>query len=261
VTILSATTQGGAKRWWVRASILAAVFALVTSISYGSYLGLTATICFYLVMRYWGWVRANLRWLAIAAVIGGFAVTLALRSFSSVVTEGMSGAEQSFRVRVLIIQRSWDFVVSAGPFGHGIWIDQNKLKLESVDNAYLLWAMREGWVYLALWLLIPITLAGRAARAFRMTPDAKQREPLVRGLACVFGVMVAMYTVWADWDYVTIWTVLLGFTVSLVDCYFRAPARSMPRRVMAPPPRRQGASSAASPAAGSPVGMPATGGM
>ncbi len=266
VTILSATTPGGSKRWWARASVLAAVFALVTSISYGSYLGLTATVMFYLVMRYWSWVRANLRWFAIAAVICGFAATLVLKSFDSNLAASTSEADRSFRIRVLIIQNSWNFVTSAGLFGHGIWIDQSKLKLESVDNAYLLWAMREGWVYLALWLLIPITLAGRAARAFRMTRDPKQREPLVRGLACVFGVMVSMYTVWADWDYVTIWTVLLGFTVSLIDCYFRPAAqRAMPRpmeRSHAMPPRRmQTPPRAGAPLAQSPIRTSATGGV
>jgi hypothetical protein len=249
--ILAATTPGGSRRWWVGGAILAAVFSVATSISYGSYLGLTATVLFYLSMRYWGWVRRNLRWLAIGAVACGFALTLALRMVSPVVNDSMPDTERSFRIRVLIIRHSWDFVESAGLFGHGIWIDPTVLQLESVDNSYLLWAMREGWVYLALWLLIPIVLGARASRAFRRTQDPRQREPLVRGLACIFGVMVAMYTVWADWDYVTIWTVLLGFTVSLAECYDRLPARTLPRGTARPVAARPALASRPAPALGS----------
>jgi hypothetical protein len=93
--------------------------------------------------------------------------------------------------------------------------------------------MRQGWVYLSLWLLLAVALASRAAKAFRTVRRPELLTPLAASVACLFGVMVAMNTVWSAWDFVSLWIALLGFTASLMDFHLYArPAAA--RRVAAP---------------------------
>jgi hypothetical protein len=230
VIILARTTGISMKDWRVWVTIGAAIFAVITSISYGSYMGFAATVVFFVALRYGRLVRRILPVLTVLAIAFVFMVTMWMRTLSTDVKAGTPAWEGSFRTRVLIVKRGWKFAADAGLWGHGINISQDELGLKSVDNAYLLFAMRQGWVYLTLWLLLAVAIAIRAARAFRTVHRADLLTPLAGAVACLFGVMVALNTVWSSWDFVSIWIALLGFTASLIDFHIYArPGRT--RRV------------------------------
>lgn len=231
VFVLSRTTAMSMRDWRVWGAMAAAAFTVMTSISYGSYMGLASAALFFLMLRYLPIARKMLTPLVILAIIGVFALTMAMRNMSTAVKAGAPTWKDSFATRVLIVQRGWKFAANAGLWGHGRNLTREQLGLESVDNAYLLFAMRDGWVYLALWLILAVALAHRAARAFATVRKAEYLTPLAGGVACLYGVMVAMNGVWAAWDFVCIWMTLLGFVGTLIDFYMQSAVSGTPRRV------------------------------
>jgi hypothetical protein len=131
--------------------------------------------------------------------------------------------QDSMFIRALIVQNSMPFVSRAGLFGWGNTIRHSDLALESVDNSYMLSTMRRGFVYLFLFLMIPVVLAIRSIKAFRRARFRAQVLPLAAGLSIVIGIMAAMYTVWFGFAYSILWIMMVGLTASMMDVLIDGP--------------------------------------
>jgi hypothetical protein len=244
LVLLGWTTGRKPRDWQMWLPIAGMLFALMTSISFGAYSALAAAVLCFVLMRYFRPVRQWLWVLAIAGVVLGFMVTASLWSIDAHINASDPTFQRSFLQRVRIIQHAWEFAATSGLWGYGVNIDVNQLGMASIDNAYLLFAMRQGWVYLILWLLLPVALAWRASKAFATVRRPEYLTPLAAGTACIFGVMVGMYSVWSAWDFVSIWIVLLGFVVTLTDMHLQTPLRRVT------PVGRRSMTAAAPPASG-----------
>jgi len=233
VYALAGSTRVGLKNMYVQGALLGLIFCVFTSLSFTSYIALAALLAIFFVLRWFKWARSLLVVGVIAGMIGGLMVTSMFLKVDPNTSDEAGALEGSVRNRALIIQSSLKMVKSAGPFGYGSRITQEELGIESVDNTYLLLIMRRGWVYIVMWLAIPLVLAWRGGRALRRCLTTDEQRPVVGALATIFGLMVAMYTVWFGFTYALLWMVALGMTVTLVDiCLERTPVRR-PRLVRA----------------------------
>src|SRR5204863_7053065 len=123
--------------------------------------------------------------------------------------------ENSMYIRAKIVQNSWPFAQTAGALGYGNKIRKSQLDLDSVDNPYMLFIMRRGWVFLCLFLVIPVVVAIRSSIAFARAHLFAQRFPLIVAVAAVFGTMIAMYTVWFGFVYAILWMMMLAISQSM----------------------------------------------
>jgi hypothetical protein len=153
---------------------------------------------------------------------------------------GQSVTDSMF-IRAKIVQHSWPFASTAGLFGYGNTIRHSQLALESVDNSYMLFTMRRGWVFIALFLMVPVVLALRAMRAFGRAKLKEQWMPLAVGVSVILGIMTAMYTVWFGFAYSVMWTMMIGLVTSMCDVLVhgapptaRAAPMQMPQPYLAP---------------------------
>ena len=238
---LAGSTRVGLKNMYVRCALLGMLFCALTSLSFTSYIALAALGSIFFVMRWFKLARSMLVAGVILGIVGGVMVTGWFMTVDSTSREGAGALEGSVRNRALIIQSSLEKVKSAGPFGFGSNLSQEELGIESVDNTYLLLIMRQGWVYMAMWLAIPLVLAWRGGRALKRCVNDNEMRPVVGALATIFAMMVAMYTVWFGFTYALLWMVALGLTVTLMDiCLERTPMRRpMPVRLMNRPRQPQ----------------------
>jgi len=219
IGLFATTTSVTLSNWWVRIGLFAAIGASITSLSFTSFMGIAA--CLAGVGLLWMMPRLG-RMMPLAAVcmfvVGGIVTNKLLNTDVIRESEKMGvTVEDSVMVRAMIVQNSWPFVTTSGYFGWGNTIRRSELNLDSVDNSYILFTMRRGFVYLSLFLSIPVILAWRARKAFKQIYLPQQYQPLALGLAGVLGIMVSMYTVWFGFVYSVMWMVLLAFTNSMID--------------------------------------------
>ena len=99
--------------------------------------------------------------------------------------------------------------------------------------------MRRGFMYLGLFLMIPVTLALRAMKAFRRAGARQQWMPLAAGFAAVLGIMSAMFTVWFGFAYSVLWTIMLGMVTTMTDVLIASNSHA-PQRGYQPIPRQRG---------------------
>lgn len=227
IALLATTTSVGLRHTAVRLALCATALGLFSSLSYTAYFGAAATGMFYFLIARIRFVRTHLVFLVLVGISMGCWGTYYLLQQDLSKLPKPHTFESSLWTRTLIVQESWGLVSRAGPWGLGKTITTADITLESVDNAYLLHAMRNGWVYLTLWLLIPVGVGMRANRVFRRWNNWPQIFPLAVAVATILGIMVAMYTVWAGAVYATVWLIMIGFTMSMIDVLLQHAA---PRR-------------------------------
>ena len=252
ICLMAGTTRIGMRNRWVLWALVAAVVVLISSLSFGPYSGLMVGAVAYFVMTRWRLIRVSLVPVVVITLMLALLMTFVMLQVPTTDTFAKGGGtlETSFRVRALIVQNSWKMATTASLLGAGRMITQEELDLESVDNAYLLFTMQRGWMFLLLWLTLPLLLAHRASRAMRLDrPGAV--FPICSAMAAIFGLFAAIYTVWASSDFMSLWMLLLGYTVTAIDTALnvnpplqlagfqtRAPTRSAP-----PPLAAHGAAS------------------
>jgi hypothetical protein len=246
IALLAATTSVGLRNIWVRLAIAAAICSSLGSLSFTSWVGLFAmTGCFCTL-----WLLAFTRKLVIFFVIGLFCgfigmtyhlynVDVDARREQAQEDVGQT-AQDSMFVRAMIVQKSMPFASTAGLFGWGNTIRHSQLALESVDNSYMLFTMRRGFVFLILFLSIPVVVAIRSMRAFWRARLTTQWIPLAVGVSAILGIMGAMYTVWFGFAYSVLWMVMIGVTMSMCDVLIYGPpaSRTAPASRQYAPPRR-----------------------
>jgi hypothetical protein len=132
------------------------------------------------------------------------------------------------------------FVSTAGFFGWGNTIRHSQLALESVDNSYVLFTMRRGFVFLMLFLAVPVALGWRSRKAFANARHKMQYLPLAAALASILGIMTAMFTVWFGFAYSVLFMIMIGVANSMMDALIIGPPKGRiapARRTVAHAPR------------------------
>lgn len=193
---------------------------LVASMSFSSIAGAFCAAGAFLVIRYVRQSELLLMPGVVAAVIAGFAFTNHLLESDLEALKPADGEvafDGSYYIRVLIIQNSWNsYGQSAGWLGYGDdGLKKDVLQLDSVDNSYMLFLMRRGWVHLLLRLSIAFMIAFIGTRMLRNAVGEVQRTPAAAIIAVLFGTMVSMYTVWFGFVYAILWTCSLGMLVTM----------------------------------------------
>jgi hypothetical protein len=176
----------------------------------------------------------------IVLLLGGIVMTLHLKNMPLGEREdiGQSLVDSTW-IRAQIIQHSWPYASEAGYFGYGSTLKKGDLDLDSVDNSYILFTMRRGFVGLFLLLSMPLVLTLRASKVFRRYRDRAQRLPVAIAVSALLGIMVAMFTVWFGFSYATLWVILLGLTHSMLDVLLYGPAPATNAQAAAMPTYRR----------------------
>lgn len=209
--------------WRVIGGIAGAAMILIASMSFSCIAGAGIATAIYFMLRF---VRRSETLLVpgmALAIIGGFAFTTYLINLDleSVKPEGatneVDALQGSYYVRVLIVQNSWNsYGQNAGLVGFGDQgLQKDVMGLDSVDNSYMLFLMRRGWIHLTLRLLMALTIAFVGWRMLRNARGPLQRAPAAALLAAIIGILVSMYTVWFGFVYAVVWTCAVGMLVSM----------------------------------------------
>lgn len=193
---------------------------VIASMSFSSIAGMFAAVCIFIALRY---IRRSELFLipgVLAVILAGFAFTNHLLEQDLEQLKPASGEvafDGSYYIRVLIIQNSWNsYGQNAGWLGFGDdGLNKDVLQLDSVDNSYMLFLMRRGWVHLLLRLFIAVMIAYIGTRMLKNAVGESQRTPAAAIIAVLFGAMVAMYTVWFGFVYAVLWTCMLGMLVTM----------------------------------------------
>lgn len=258
--VLAATTRVGLRNWVLRAAVAAAVFGLFASLSFGPWSAAFAAGAIFLLLRYARLFRYLLAPLVLLAAVAMVVITwqLAIAPLGLRPHDGSYG--DSFWVRRLILHNTWDLASTAGYFGWGRIAPLDMINLDSVDNAYILFAMCRGWIYVSLWIAIPFAVALRVGKAMRVYRASQAHIfPLSVGAAMALGVSLAFYWVWAGWagePYTMLWMIGIALTMSVCDYCLEAARPTpvgMPRQRtygfdVLPPRRRRRAQSGLAPA-------------
>jgi hypothetical protein len=230
IAIMALTTSVGLKNKWVFLAFCAAFCSSISSLSFTAWVGIGATCACFAVL----WQLKFSRKLVIVAVLMLFCgfgymtnklyyTDVAARQEEEDSEKGQS-VQDSMLVRAKIVQNCMPFASRAGLFGWGNTIRHSQLALESVDNSYMLFTMRRGFVFISLFLMIPVITALRAMKAFKRCRTDAQAVPLAIGVAVILGIMAAMFTVWFGFAYSVMWVMMIGLTHSMCDALiFGAP--------------------------------------
>lgn len=218
VLVALAKTSGvSLRKWWMIGALASCAACVIGSLSFTSFSMAAAAISIYFVLRYLPRSENFLLPGAIAAILAAIFITGWLLSYDldarSKADE--SAIQSSFLVRVMIIQHSWAFAESAGFFGHGDNISRRELGLDSVDNSYMLFIMKRGWIYLSIWLMQVVALAFIGYRMLVIARNAYLRTPAAAVITGLLATLVAMYTVWFGFAYSVLFLLLLGMTATM----------------------------------------------
>jgi hypothetical protein len=231
ILLLASTTRVGLKNFWVRVGVACCFVGLFAALSGGPFAGMAVAALVFWLLRYVRFSRPVLWVGVVAVVVGMFMLTMYLATAEMPARPHDGSAKDSFLVRQLIVHNCWKQVQDAGALGHGRIIEFKDIDLDSVDNAYVLFAMCRGWIYAGLWVAIPVLVAMRATKAMRRFKLSQVHIfPLAIGTAAVLGVSFAFYWVWAGWagePYTMLWLILIAFTMTLCDQCLEAAEQSV----------------------------------
>lgn len=219
IALFATTTSVGLRNWWVRLGLFATIGSALSSLSFTSFMGIAACGAGVAVIWYMPKL-GKLMPVAVACMflVGAYMTNHLLNMNVERESENMGqDIQDSVMVRAMIVQNSWPFITSSGFFGYGNTIKHRDLDLDSVDNSYVLFTMRRGFTFIALFLSMPVILAWRARKAFKRIWMSAHYQPLALGIAGVLGIMVSMYTVWFGFVYSVLWLILLAMTNSMLD--------------------------------------------
>jgi hypothetical protein len=218
IAIFATTTKVGLRNFWVRLGLCAALGSAFCSLSFTAFMGLFSAIGLFVLFWYFRFSMRVLPLVYIAIFLGGLAATTYMNSMKlSEETPEDASLSSSLWMRATIVQNCWPFCADAGALGWGKKIKKDQLDLESVDNSYLLFIMRRGWLFFAVFMCIPLALCYRGAKAYARTWSPHQRLPLIVGVTTVLAIMVAMFTVWFGFVYSILWVITMGLVGSIID--------------------------------------------
>jgi hypothetical protein len=122
------------------------------------------------------------RWLplpAVLAVIVAIVSLMAITLSKEIPTDGSEVAlfERSKWQRERIIQDSWTQVPNAGLFGNGRGIDTRGIGIGSVDNAYILFILLNGWLHLTMWIILSLVVGYKGIQLLGKANTPSERIP------------------------------------------------------------------------------------
>lgn len=219
VLVALAKTSGiTLKKWWMIGALISCGFCVLGSLSFTSFSMAAAAMLIYVVLRYFPRSENFLLPGAIAAVLAAIFITGWLLTYDYLGARSKTddtAIESSFLIRIEIIQKSWVFAETAGFFGHGDNISKRELQLDSVDNSYMLFIMKRGWIYLSIWLIQILTIAFIGYRMLLVARTPFLRIPAAAAVTGLLATFVAMYTVWFGFAYSILFLLLLGMTATM----------------------------------------------
>jgi hypothetical protein len=223
------------KTIWVLAGFAAALIACFCAISFSAFMGLGCGMLLYLILIRFPHARRLLPAAVVLIMLGGIALTAYLAALPYERAARYAGREEgalstSFLNRQEVIQLSFETAKTSGFFGYGDTLPEEIDR--SVDNAYLLIAMRRGWAALGLWLALPVLLAALASRGVRRARERRQVQIILAGFSAVVGTMISMYTVWFGFLYPSFFMIVLALTVNESQAAIHA-ARPHEKRAVA----------------------------
>ncbi|MEM8875458.1 MAG: hypothetical protein AAGD32_14515 [Planctomycetota bacterium] len=202
----------------VLVGLAAASIVALTAMSFTSFMVIAIALTMVVTIRFMPWV-GHAAWLPVAIGVLGFALLTSVLLGLDLERPDFTGTEANFNgslyMRMLIVQTVFDEAIGSGPLGAGENFQFEELFMNSIDNAYLLMLLEQGWIYLLLFLALPFLLAGEVGKALRMLPNTDTRMPLIVNFSVLVAVMAGMYTVWFGFAYEPVWVVMLGLTVSM----------------------------------------------
>ena len=208
-------------RGWVAVGLACCLIMSLCSMSFTSFVAVAAIIGLFSLMRLTklgGWLLVP-TFLAVAVGYTALTYSFVNTPLQDLKYDEIGQYEGSYHTRHLIVQNVWNYATERGGgfgwLGHGRTVSNRDLGLESVDNAYLLFLLRQGWVYLFLLLLLGVTICLTASKRLARIDDPEARVPLAAGVAGIVGTMMGMYTVFFGFVYAKLFILLLGGVVTL----------------------------------------------
>jgi hypothetical protein len=153
---------------------------------------------------------------SIVALILTLAVVVNIMINTQIADERPSDqAEASLWIRIKIMHDAWDIVADTGPFGSGKYLETTRIGSGSVDNAYLLFIMQNGWVYLGTWVLLALAIGWTGMRTLARANGYSERFPVAAAMAGTVATLMAMFTVFYGFVYGLLFMVLVGMLATM----------------------------------------------
>lgn len=203
----------------VLSGIIAAGLIVFFSISFTCFMATgILVICALALSRKWVGPSMSLL-IAIAVLAGGFLITayLITSPLGPKPQGNESDVEASAWMRTAIVQDSWEVATEAGYFGYGKYLPVREIGVGSVDNSYMLFIMRNGWVQLVSWIVLILLVGYQGTQAMSRAVLPSERWPLILVLSTIFGILAAMYTVYFGFVYSVLFMVLLGTLGTMIE--------------------------------------------
>lgn len=228
IVVLATTTGRKLTTPWVMAGIAAAGVMTLCSLSFTSFVAVAAMGGIFLAAR----LTRFTSWLLLPM---SFGVIIAYAAFTAYLIETPVERPEnedvayssSYYMRHVIIQQTWPEARNAGWFGHGpMWSVEATTGLNSLDNAYLLFIIRQGWLYFAGFLLLLTAVNIYGGMAMGQVRNGIARTPVAAGVGGLIGTMLGMYTVFFGFVYARLFVILLGLTVTMCQMVFQRTAQA-----------------------------------
>jgi hypothetical protein len=236
LALLAATLPTTDRRFGFRLAVASALAGVLFAFSIGPLLSVGIAIALFAGLRYVRALRPMLPIAVIAVIAFGFLFMHGL-AHEELGDRPDGAVESSAWVRQRIVQDSWELAAHAGPWGLGREIDPTVLPIDSVDNAYLLFAMCRGWVFTGIWLALPVLVAWRIGRALLAnTPGQQHVIPLAAAGSAILAMSFAFFGVWAGWQgetYTVLWLALTGCAMTAADAAIAVGAPTTNARTLA----------------------------
>jgi hypothetical protein len=221
VVVLATTTGRTLKTWWVAAGVAAGLLMTVCSLSFTSFVAVGGIVGIFIAARVTRYTSALLLPMSVLVILAYVAFTAYLLRTPVERPETEEVAySSSYYMRHVIVQQTWPQARDAGLFGYGPTWEVESTGLLSVDNAYLLFIIRQGWLYFAGFLVLLTAVNIYGGIAISRVVDGRARTPVAAGVAGLIGTMLGMYTVFFGFVYARLFVILLGLTVTMCQMVF-----------------------------------------
>lgn len=221
IVVLATTTGRKLTTPWVLAGLCASALMSFCSLSFTSFVAVGGIVAIFVMARTTRWASVLLLPMSILVVIAYIQFTAYLINTPPdrpETEEEVYGS--SYYMRHVIIQQSWPEAESAGWFGHGTTWDVEVTGLRSLDNAYLLFIIRHGWLYFGVFLVLLTAVNIYAGIAVSQVRDGRARTPVAAAAGGLIGTMLGMYTVFFGFVYARLFIILLGLAVTMFQMVF-----------------------------------------
>ena len=216
ILVLATTTGRRLTTPWVFAGVACAGVMTLASLSFTSFVAVAGIVALYFLARTTRLAGYALLPISAAVILGYVVLTASLLAEPLEKPDDPTQTlNSSYYIRHLIVQYTWPYVVTSGPLGHGDVVGAREMGLESVDNAYMLFAVQRGWLYVGTFLFLLVVVGLYGGRALLRVESGAARTPLAAGIGGIVGTMLGMYTVFFGFVYARLFMILLGLTVTM----------------------------------------------